>query len=131
MGLWGVRSINPFSPDHTILTSIPIRSQDAFTETYLTNQRSHIFSSVGLLIYVFDVESRSFEGPSPRDLLTYSAIITALAEHSPHASVFCLVHKMDLVATDFREKVVADRAAAIDARSEGFRGRVRTYGTSI
>ena len=105
--------------------------QDAFTETYLTNQRSHIFSSVGVLIYVFDVESRSFEGPSPRDLTTYSAIISALAEHSPGANVFCLVHKMDLVQNDYRDKVITDRATAINERSGIFKGRVRTYGTSI
>lgn len=105
--------------------------QDAFTETYLTNQRSHIFSSVGVLIYVVDVQSRSFDGPSPRDLTTYSAIISALAEYSPDANIFCLVHKMDVVAVDLREEVVADRHAAINERSGIFTGRVKTYGTSI
>ena len=101
--------------------------QDAFTETYLTSQRSHIFSSVGVLIYVFDVESRSFEG----DLRTYSAIISALTEYSPQANIFCLVHKMDLVAIEYREKVIADRHAAINERSDIFTGRLKTYGTSI
>lgn len=107
------------------------RRQDAFTETYLTTQKSHVFSSVGLLIYVFDVESRSFEGSSPRDLTTYSAIISALAEYSPQAHIFCLIHKMDLVQTDYREKVIADRTAAIKKRSEEFAGTLKTYGTSI
>ncbi|KAL6722317.1 GTP-binding protein gtr1 [Lecanora helva] len=105
--------------------------QDAFTETYLTNQRSHIFSSVGVLIYVFDVESRSFENSSPGDLTTYSAVISALAEHSPQANVFCLVHKMDLVQNDYRENVIANRAAAINECSDIFKGKVKTYGTSI
>lgn len=77
------------------------------------------------------MESRSFEGSSPRDLSTYSAVINALAEYSPQANVFCLIHKMDLVQTDYREKVIADRTAAIEKRSEDFAGRVRTYGTSI
>ena len=38
---------------------------------------------------------------------------------------------MDLVQNDYREKVIADRAAAIEERSDIFKGRVRTYGTSI
>jgi len=114
-----------------LLTQATYRRQDAFTETYLTTQKPHVFSSVGVLIYVFDVESRSFEGSSPRDLTTYSAIISALDEYSPQAHVFCLIHKMDLVQTDYREKVIADRTAAIEQRSEEFAGRLKTYGTSI
>jgi len=113
-----------------LLTSPPPTSQDAFTETYLTTQRPHIFTAVGLLIYVFDVESRSFDPPS-RDLTTYTATLAALAAHSPTAHVFCLIHKMDLVQADFREKVIADRTAAILGRSQGFEGRVRCFGTSI
>lgn len=112
------------------LTSSPPTSQDAFTETYLTTQRPHIFTAVGLLIYVFDVESRSFDPPSP-DLTTYTATLAALAAHSPTAHVFCLIHKMDLVQADFREKVIADRTAVILGRSQGFEGRVRCFGTSI
>lgn len=38
---------------------------------------------------------------------------------------------MDLIQTDYRDKVIADRAAAIQERSEVFRDRVQTYGTSI
>ena len=38
---------------------------------------------------------------------------------------------MDLVQAEHREKVIANRAEAIDAHSENFQGRVRTYGTSI
>ncbi|KAH0253695.1 hypothetical protein KCU71_g22570, partial [Aureobasidium melanogenum] len=34
--------------------------QDGFTESYLTNQRSSVFASVAVLIFVFDVESREF-----------------------------------------------------------------------
>ena len=35
--------------------------QDAFYENYFTSQRDHIFRSVQLLIYVFDIESRNLE----------------------------------------------------------------------
>ena len=106
-------------------------SQDAFTETYLTTQKSHVFTSVGVLIYVFDVESRSFDGPNPRDLHTYTSIINALAEHSPNAVVFALIHKLDLVKSDFREKIVANREAAIREASGNFADQVRVFGTSI
>merc|ERR1712000_38688 len=53
--------------------------QDAFMENYLSQQRQHVFSNVGALIYVFDIESRDFD----RDLLTYRSIITALSQFSP------------------------------------------------
>lgn len=51
-------------------------------ENYLSQQRSHVFSNVGVLIYVFDIESRDFE----RDLLTYRSIINALQQYSGAAS---------------------------------------------
>ena len=115
-----------------ILTAEP--SQDAFTENYLTSQRHSVFSEVGVLIYVFDVESREFdgrEGQNFRDLNTYNAVIKALEEFSPHAHVFTLVHKMDLVQSEHRERVLQDKTDAIRERSERFRSDVQTYGTSI
>ena len=101
--------------------------QDAFTGTYLTTQKSHVFSDVGVLIYVFDVESRSFD----RDLATYTAINTALAEYSPYAHVFALVHKIDLVNPEFRIKVIANREAAINEASGPFKETLKVFGTSI
>ena len=115
-----------------ILTTEP--SQDAFTENYLTSQRHSVFSEVGVLIYVFDVESREFdgrEGQNFRDLNTYNAVIKALEEFSPQAHVFTLVHKMDLVQSEHRERVLQDKTDAIRERSERFRSDVQTYGTSI
>lgn len=35
--------------------------QDAFYENYFESQRDHIFRSVELLIYVFDIESTEME----------------------------------------------------------------------
>ena len=105
--------------------------QDAFTETYLTSQKSQTFSDVGVLIYVFDVESRSFEGSNPRDLFTYTAVISALAEYSPSAHVFALVHKIDLVQNEFREQVIQDRTLAIQKYSKVFSKGLKVYGTTI
>ena len=48
---------------------------------------------MGVLIYVFDVESRDTE----KDLVYYRDCLDACGKHSPGADVFLLVHKMDLV----------------------------------
>ena len=101
--------------------------QDAFTENYLTTQKSYVFSEVGVLIYVFDIESREFE----QDLTTYNAVIKALEEYSPRAHVFCLVHKMDLVQMDFRDSLFEEREAAIKVKSGRFARVVVSYPTTI
>ena len=92
------------------------RSQDAFMENYLSQQRQHVFSNVGVLIYVFDIESRDFD----RDLLTYRSIIGALSQFSPTASVYILVHKMDLVVPNQREEIYSDRVSLIESKSDSF-----------
>ncbi|KAL9613046.1 MAG: hypothetical protein Q9167_002392 [Letrouitia subvulpina] len=101
--------------------------QDAFTETYLTSQKSTIFPDVGVLIYVFDVESHTFS----RDLSTYAAIVSALSDHSPGARVFTLVHKMDLVASEFRDHIITQKSAQISDHSGRFARSMDIYGTSI
>ena len=101
--------------------------QDAFTENYLTSQKPYVFADVGVLIYVFDIESREFD----RDIKTYSTIVKALQEYSPRSSVFCLVHKMDLVQTEYRDSLFAERAKAIKGKSDGFARTVTSYQTTI
>ncbi|KAK1835725.1 Gtr1/RagA G protein conserved region-domain-containing protein [Podospora conica] len=83
--------------------------QEAFMENYLSQQRAHVFSNVGVLIYVFDIESRDVD----RDLATYVNIISALGQYSREAKVFVLIHKMDLIQPDNREAVFDQRAAVI------------------
>ncbi|KAH8590944.1 Gtr1/RagA G protein conserved region-domain-containing protein [Bisporella sp. PMI_857] len=90
--------------------------QDAFMENYLSQQRQHVFSNVGVLIYVFDIESRDFD----RDLLTYRSIIGALGQFSSTANVYILVHKMDLVIPDQRENIFNERVELIQAKSDKF-----------
>lgn len=85
-------------------------------ENYLSQQRQHVFSNVGVLIYVFDIESRDFE----RDLLTYRSIIAALSQFSPTASVYTLIHKMDLVVPNQREEIYNERVAYVRAKSDSF-----------
>jgi Ras-related GTP-binding protein A/B len=86
-----------------------------------------MFNDVGVLIYVFDIESREVE----RDLGTYAAIIRALEELSPNAWVFCLVHKMDLVQADFRQDIFLERSKAIRKFSGKFANNVLSFPTTI
>ena len=78
-------------------------------ENYLSQQRIHVFSNVGVLIYVFDIESRDVE----RDMATYIAIIAALMQYSPSAKVFVLIHKMDLILGNAREAMFDERVRLV------------------
>jgi len=88
--------------------------QEAFMENYITQQRQHVFSNVGVLIYVFDVESRDVD----REIATYIKIISELAEYSPSAKVFILVHKMDLIMSTQREAVFNDRVRQVRLKTQ-------------
>ena len=104
-----------------------VNRQDAFTENYLTTQREFVFNDVGVLIYVFEIESREVE----RDLLTYNAVIQALEELSPNARVFVLIHKMDLVQLDYRDSLFLDRDEVIREHSGKFSEDLVAYPTTI
>jgi Ras-related GTP-binding protein A/B len=94
-------------------------------DSYVSTQRSNIFSDVAVLIYVFDIESREVN----RDLDTYSTVVKALAQYSHSAYVFCLIHKMDLIQHEHREHLYLERAQLVKERSEGF--NLETFASSI
>lgn len=104
-------------------------------ENYLSQQRVHVFSNVGVLIYVFDIESRDVD----RDLATYVSIISALTQFSPTAKVYVLIHKMDLTLPHMRETVFMDRVRLVRQKTaefvqgSGFTGEVdlTPFATSI
>ena len=77
-----------------------------------------------MLIYVFEVESRS----NARDLEYYIECLAALRKYSPQAAVFLLVHKMDLVRPP-REAVLERKRAELRAASG--ETEVGVFGTSI
>ncbi|RDA93041.1 hypothetical protein CP533_0678 [Ophiocordyceps camponoti-saundersi (nom. inval.)] len=87
--------------------------QEAFMENYLSQQRVHVFSNVGVLIYVFDIESRDVD----RDLATYVSILSALLQFSPAANVYVLIHKMDLVVPSARESVYDERVRLVKQKT--------------
>ena len=78
--------------------------QDAFYENYFDSQRDHIFRSVELLIYVFDIESSDAQ----KDNDHFAGCLEAIAQNSKDARIFVLIHKMDLVPEDSRERVFAE-----------------------
>lgn len=124
MGLWRVCS-QPYPCANDC--KLTVCSQDGFVENYLTQSRNHVFGSVAVLIFVFDIESREF----PADVISYSNIIRALHECSPGAKVFCLIHKMDLVQARLRQAMFDERADYIREASEGFKDTVEFFATSI
>lgn len=87
--------------------------------------RDRIFSSVELLVYVFDISDEM-------DMGRFGDIVEALDQHSRDAKVFVLLHKMDLVAEDVRDKVFRDREAHIMHACRNYRGlTVRCFPSSI
>lgn len=82
-------------------------------ENYLSQQRVHVFSNVGVIIYVFDIESRDVD----RDLATYVSILSALLQYSPSARIYVLVHKMDLVVPSAREAVYDERVRLVKQKT--------------
>ncbi|KAJ7481140.1 Gtr1/RagA G protein conserved region-domain-containing protein [Mycena galericulata] len=101
--------------------------QDAFMDSYLTTQRSTIFQHVGVLIYVFDVETHEMN----KDLEYYRDCLDGLRQFSPDAGVFLLVHKMDLV----RDKDATFERKKKELQEHSEKGQVLTsvtvFGTSI
>ncbi|KAG6862085.1 hypothetical protein C0995_007215 [Termitomyces sp. Mi166 len=98
--------------------------QDAFMDSYLTTQRSTIFQHVGVMIYVFDIESQGMN----KDLEYYRDCMEGLKQFSPDAAVFLLVHKMDL-ARGSKSAVFEKKKKELEEASGD--GVVDVFGTSI
>jgi Ras-related GTP-binding protein A/B len=99
--------------------------QEGFYVNYLTTMRDRIFSSVELLVYVFDIADEM-------DMGRFNDVMEALDEHSRDAKVFVLLHKMDLVPEEVRDQVFKDREDAIQTACRSYRGlTVRCFPSSI
>ncbi|KAF5315722.1 hypothetical protein D9611_004861 [Ephemerocybe angulata] len=100
--------------------------QDAFMDSYLTSQRATIFQHVGVLIYVFDVESREMA----KDLDYYRDCLEGLRQFSPEAAIFLLVHKMDLIrGEDLKESTLEAKRKELQETSGDL--AIEVLGTSI
>ncbi|RDB21394.1 Ras-related GTP-binding protein A [Hypsizygus marmoreus] len=98
--------------------------QDAFMDSYLTTQRSTIFQHVGVMIYVFDVETHGMS----KDLEYYRDCLDGLKNFSPDANVFLLVHKMDLARQPKNLTFDKKKRELEEASGES---AVTVFGTSI
>jgi Ras-related GTP-binding protein A/B len=87
--------------------------QYRFYESYFDSQRDTIFRNVEVLIYVFDIDS----GDIDNDIQLFDNVIEAMEENSPDASIFILIHKMDLVAEEDRERAFQEREQMLKDRS--------------
>lgn len=99
--------------------------QGLFMEQYFQSQKDQIFKNVEVLIYVFEVVSKEPE----KDLAYYKSWLSALEELSKGARIFCLIHKMDLIAETMRDKVFEQKEKEIMDCSESF--HVTWFKTSI
>eukprot|EP00042_Codosiga_hollandica_P014757 m.34384 g.34384 ORF g.34384 m.34384 type:complete len:310 (+) comp43503_c0_seq1:96-1025(+) len=87
--------------------------QEAFMENYFTSQKHNIFRNVAVLIYVFDIDSRDNE----KDYQYFQSCLSSIQENSRDAKIFCLIHKMDLIAEADRDSVFSERQAELKRRS--------------
>jgi Ras-related GTP-binding protein A/B len=87
--------------------------------------RDHIFRSVELLVYVFDVAK-------PLDMGRFNEVMEALAQHSREAKVFVLLHKIDLVPELERVEVFRRREGDIMECCKSYADiKVRCFPSSI
>ncbi|CAD6887616.1 unnamed protein product [Tilletia controversa] len=103
--------------------------QQAYMDGYISANSKHVFTSVGVLIYVFDLVS-SDPGEWGRDVQYYSECLAALREHSPQARVFCLLHKMDKISLSERQAVYYAKVEELKHKS-GHDDKVTCFATSI
>jgi Ras-related GTP-binding protein A/B len=99
--------------------------QEAFMENYFSNQRDQIFRNVEVLIYVFDVDS----GCTEKDMKYYHSCLEAIQQNSANAKIFCLLHKMDLIAEDQRDKLFTQKESELRQASSPM--NVTVFPTSI
>ena len=99
--------------------------QYRFYESYFDSQRDTIFRNVEVLIYVFDIDSGDVEN----DMSLFDGVLDAMEQNAPDASIFILLHKMDLIAVEDRQRAFNERQTQIKARSQVF--KMKIFATSI
>jgi Ras-related GTP-binding protein A/B len=124
--------------------------QETFMENYMAAQRDQIFKNVQVIINIKVVliqisglnlrircgESRSGQRLSVSikvaknlflfNFRNYQSCLEALVQNSPSSKIFCLVHKMDLIQEESRNKVFEDKKKDITQISEAVSARNRS-----
>jgi len=99
--------------------------QAAYMESYFGQKRDHLFSSVEVLIYVFDVKSKEEQ----KDISHFKETLKAIKECSPEAKIFCLVHKMDLIKEPERVQAFTEKEGQLKSLTAPL--KVHCFQTSI
>jgi len=97
--------------------------QYQYIESYFDNDS--IFINAEVLIYVFDIDSADLHN----DLSVFSRMMDSMERCSPDASIFILIHKMDLVPEDDRKREFEERSKLVKSQSEHF--ELNCFPTSI
>jgi Ras-related GTP-binding protein A/B len=109
--------------------------QENFMLSYFESQKEHIFRHVHVLIYVFDIESTVRQSPGvvnePKDYDYFVSCLRALQQHNQRFKVFCLIHKMDLVAKAERDAVFREQQAELRRLAAPYAAEVTSFATSI
>ncbi|KAJ9452531.1 Ras-related GTP-binding protein A [Diplonema papillatum] len=95
--------------------------QVSFVKNYLSTQEKHVFSNVAVLIYVFDIEMRPpmhSDEEWQNQLIAFKRCLASLLRNSPNAKVFCLVHKMDVIAFDRRADIYTECKQQLEEQVE-------------
>jgi len=99
--------------------------QMEYIKSYFSTQKKHIFSNCAVLIFVLEVTSKRVDP----DLEEFAQCVKNVREFSPEAKLFCLVHKMDLVNKDEREKIFSGIESQL--KRKALPSQLTCYQTSI
>lgn len=107
--------------------------QDVFMENYFESQRETIFQNAEVLIYVLvavsDKRPTESKDDKKGDLNYFAHAMESLRQFSPSATIFCLIHKLDLVHESKREEVFKNYEQDLKTRAPGM--KLVCFGTSI
>ncbi|KAI7858844.1 ras-related GTP-binding protein A-like protein [Circinella umbellata] len=99
--------------------------QDVYFNNYFATPNHHIFKNVEVLVYVFDIISAELD----KDIHFYQTCLEYILTYSPDAKVFCLIHKVDLIQEEERDKVFIEHRKELQVRSEPI--QIQAFQTSI
>ncbi|CAK9071745.1 unnamed protein product, partial [Durusdinium trenchii] len=108
--------------------------QDQFMENYFESQRENIFQHCEVLIYVLVAARDKNPGNDERkkDVEYFKDAIESLTKHSPNATTFVLIHKLDLVHESKRAEVYRQvKEELLTVAPERAQDRITFMGTSI
>lgn len=104
--------------------------QDTFMEQYFLVQKETIFRGVEVLIYVFEIEDhgerlkKSFE--------YWELTLKSIKQYNENANIFVLIHKIDKVPFEERDKKIEKKMREIQEVAEREKVKIKKYfATSI